>query len=81
MHWFVLRRARRNAARRTFTRGSADFARTRVLGALDLLSWLDRRGRALSDLTQADLDQWLAEGATTRRPTCPGCRASRFGAG
>ncbi len=26
-HWFVLRRARRAAARRTFTRGSADFAR------------------------------------------------------
>ena len=67
MHWFVLRRARRNAARRTFTRGSADFARTRVLVALDLLAWLDHRGQALSDLTQADLDRWLAEGATTRR--------------
>ena len=26
-HWFVLRRARRAATRRTFTRGSADFAR------------------------------------------------------
>jgi hypothetical protein len=67
MHWFVLRRARRNAAQRTFTRGSADFARARVLAALDLLSWLDHRGQALGDLTQADLDQWLAEGATTRR--------------
>ncbi len=67
MHWFVLRRARRNAARRTFTRGSADFARARVLAALDLLSWLDQRGQALSDLTQADLDRWLADGATNRR--------------
>ena len=67
MHWFVLRRARRNAARRTFTRGSADFARARVLVALDLLSWLDHRGHALSDLTQADLDRWLADGTTTRR--------------
>ena len=66
-HWFVLRRARRAAARRTFTRGSADFARARVLAALDLLSWLDHRGQALRDLTQADLDQWLADGATTRR--------------
>jgi len=66
-HWFVLRRARRAAARRTFTRGSADFARARVLAALDLLSWLDHRGQALSDLTQADLDHWLAGGATTRR--------------
>jgi hypothetical protein len=66
-HWFVLRRARRAAARRTFSRGSADFARARVLAALDLLSWLDHRGHALSDLTQADLDQWLTDGATTRR--------------
>ena len=66
-HWFVLRRARRAAARRSFTRGSADFARARVLAALDLLSWLDQRGQALHDLTQPDLDQWLAGGATTRR--------------
>jgi hypothetical protein len=66
-HWFVLRRARRRAARRTFTRGSADFARARVLAALDLLSWLDHRGQTLDDLTQADLDQWLAAGTTTRR--------------
>lgn len=66
-HWFVLRRARRAAARRTFTRGSADFARARVLAALDLLSWLDHRGQALHDLTQPDLDQWLAGGTTTRR--------------
>jgi hypothetical protein len=66
-HWFVLRRARRAADRRAFTRGSADFARARVLAALDLLSWLDQRGQVLRDLTQADLDQWLADGATTRR--------------
>ncbi len=66
-HWFVLRRACRAAARRTFTRGSAGFARARVLAALDLLSWLDHRGQDLCDLTQPDLDQWLADGATTRR--------------
>ena len=66
-HWFVLRRARRIATRRTFTRGSADFARTRILAALDLLSWLDHRGQGLNDLTQADLDQWPTDGATTSR--------------
>jgi hypothetical protein len=65
-HWFVLRRARQTAARRTFTRGSADFARARVLAALDLLSWLDQRGLDLRDLTQADLDRWLTGGTTTR---------------
>jgi hypothetical protein len=56
----VLRRARRAAARRTFTRGSADFARARVLVALHLLSWLDQRGQDLRDLTQADLDQLVS---------------------
>jgi hypothetical protein len=66
-HWFVLRRARRTAARRIFTRGSADFARARILAALDLLSWLDQRGQDLRDLTQADLDQWLTDGTSTRR--------------
>ncbi len=66
-HWFVLRRARRTAACRTFTRGSADFARARVLAALDLLSWLDQPGQDLRDLTQTDLDRWLTEGTTTRR--------------
>jgi len=67
-HWFVLRRARRAAARRAFTRGSADFARARVLVALNLLSWVDQRGQVLRDLTQADLDQWLADGTTTAGP-------------
>ena len=66
-HWFVLRRARRTATRRIFTRGSADFARARILAALDLLSWLDQRGQDLRDLTQADLDRWLTDGTTTRR--------------
>jgi hypothetical protein len=66
-HWFVLHRARRVAARRTFTRGSADFARARILAALDLLSWLDERAQDLHGLTQADLDRWLTDGTTTRR--------------
>jgi hypothetical protein len=66
-HWFVLRRARRAAARRAYGRGSADFARARVLVALDLLSWLDRRDQSLRDLTQADLDQWLTDSSTSRR--------------
>jgi hypothetical protein len=51
----------------TFTRGSADLARARVIVALDLLSWLDQRGQDLRDLTQADLDRWLTDGTSTRR--------------
>jgi hypothetical protein len=69
-HWFVLRRARRAATRRTFTRGSADFARARVIVALDLLSWLDQRGQSLRDLVQADLDRIDAHaGRNTARLT------------
>jgi hypothetical protein len=30
-------------------------------------SWLDQRNQPLDALTQADLDQWLIEGTTTRR--------------
>jgi integrase len=41
--------------------------RARVLVALDLLSWLDKRGQGLRDLTQADLDRWLTDGTSTRR--------------
>jgi hypothetical protein len=67
-HWFVLRRARRAAARsQGFRRGSADFARARIIVALDLLAWLDQTQLALADLTQPILDQWLAEGSTARR--------------
>jgi len=66
-HWSVLRRARRAAAHRAYGRGSADFAHARVLAALDLLSLLDHRHQPLDALTQADLDQWLTEGTTTRR--------------
>lgn len=61
------RAARRVAACRPFTRGSADFARARVIVALDLLCWLDQRGQNLRDLTQADLDRWLTDGTSTRR--------------
>ena len=66
-HWSVLRRARRAAVGGTYGRGSADFARARVLAALGLLSWLDQRSQPLEALTQGDLDQWLAGGTTTRR--------------
>jgi hypothetical protein len=66
-HWSVLRGARRAAAHRAYGRGSADFARARVLAALDLLSWLDHRNQPLDALTLADFDQWPTEGTTTRR--------------
>lgn len=67
-HWYVLRRARRAAVRgHRFTRSSADYARSRITTALNLLTWLDQQDLALQDLTQPHLERWLAEGATTRR--------------
>jgi hypothetical protein len=67
-HWYVLGRARRSATgRHGFTRSAADYARTRITTALDLLAWLDQQHLRVENLTQADPERWLAEGATTRR--------------
>ncbi|GLI03918.1 hypothetical protein Pa4123_91990 [Phytohabitans aurantiacus] len=66
--WFVLRRARRSAIRNgDYRRGSADYARARILIALELLAWLDQHDLTLTALTQSVLDQWLEDGTTTRR--------------
>jgi hypothetical protein len=64
--WAILRRARRHAQRRPFTEAAAAWARLRINAALHLLSWLHEHDRTLAETTQADLDQWLAEGSTTR---------------
>ncbi|WP_432986986.1 hypothetical protein [Dactylosporangium sp. CA-233914] len=66
--WFVLRRARRSAARNGgYRRGSADYARARILIALELLAWLDQHALTLDALTQPVLDRWLEDGTTARR--------------
>ena len=62
VHWHLLRRARR----RTAPPSAAPFIRSRIRRSLDLLSWLDGHGRALHQLTQELLEQWLDEGTTTR---------------
>jgi hypothetical protein len=65
--WTVLRRARQRAAHARFTEASAHNLRGRVRAALAFLRWLDERHVALADVTQALVDQWLSEGACTRR--------------
>jgi len=67
VHWYLLRRARRADRRRPTRSGSAAFLRSRVRRSLELLAWLDERGQTLAMLTQPDLEQWLIEGASTRR--------------
>jgi len=64
VHWFLLKRARRRAARRRFPAESGTFLRTRVSVALELLAWLDEHDLALQTLTQPQLEQWLATGNT-----------------
>jgi len=68
VHWFVLRRARRRAAQSRRRADSAGpYLRTRVQVALELLAWLDQQDTSLGQLTQDQLDRWLAAGNTRTR--------------
>jgi hypothetical protein len=64
--WHVFRRARRKAQRGRLTEGGVKWARLRVQQSLKFLDWLEAHGKELSDLTQADMDLWLASGSVTR---------------
>lgn len=57
--WQVLRRRRQRAARGGGT-GETGASRRTVLAAISLLAWLRARQRPLADITQADIDLWLA---------------------
>jgi integrase len=48
--------------------GEGTFLRSKqtVTVAIEFLAWLERRGRTLGQVTQADLDAWQAGGPTTR---------------
>jgi hypothetical protein len=55
----VLRQARRRAARRPFTDGSARRVRRTISGAAALLAWLDEQNLTLHSAGQSDIDRWL----------------------
>jgi hypothetical protein len=65
-HWAILRRARRRQPATGSTIGASNFARARILIALQFLSWLDTTGLTLATLTQTHLDTWLTNGSTNR---------------
>lgn len=65
--WVVLRKARRAANRGRYTVSSANADREDISQALVLLSWLRQRGLAIDDLTQAHLDEFMADGRAHRR--------------
>ena len=64
VHWFLLRRARRRAALLRRADSSSGYLRTHVWVALELLTWLDKQGIDLRQLTQDQLDRWLVAGNT-----------------
>ncbi|MEV7188333.1 hypothetical protein [Kitasatospora sp. NPDC093102] len=64
VHWSVLKRARRRAIRRQEPSMAGYHLRTRIRVALEFLTWLDEQKLSLGDLTQHDLDRWLADGNT-----------------
>jgi hypothetical protein len=63
-HWFVLRRARRSAARRRYPAQAGGSVRKQIRVALEFLTWLDTLGLDLPAANQTVLDQWLAKGNT-----------------
>lgn len=68
--WHVLRRRRQRAARSGFT-GSTTAARRSIRAAIDLVDWLRRHHRTLAELSQADIDLFVAAGPPGRRRVRP----------
>lgn len=62
--WSVLRRARRRTS--TGTGDARRNARARITAAVEFLTWIHGRGQTLDTVTQADVDEWLTAGTTTR---------------
>jgi hypothetical protein len=66
LHWHLLRRARSRAGKRPFPSTVGRDLRSRILVALDLLTWIDAEETTLEDFRQDDLDRWLDEENTQR---------------
>lgn len=65
--WSVLPRTRRRAARLGATTNTPKYARTRIETAAHFLAWLHSNDRTLAEVTQHDVDTFIASGASTRR--------------
>ena len=66
--WSVLRRARSRANRHPrVTTSVRKYAQARLRVAADFLTWLQRdRAISLAEVTQPDVELWIAQGRTTR---------------
>ncbi|MCD2197274.1 hypothetical protein LQ327_28270 [Actinomycetospora endophytica] len=67
VHWFVLRRARRAAARRRYQARAGHHLRAKVRVAHEFLAWLDTLQLDLAELDQATIDRWLTQGTSQAR--------------
>lgn len=64
--WHHLRRIRAKVRRSQDVRGAAQTAKQQIAEASRFLSWLAARHTMIGGCRQSDLDQWLAEGPSTR---------------
>ncbi len=60
--WRVLRKLRRRAETNPGPRTATAHVRTQIKTAVRLLDWLDQHDTTLPELTQTDIDAWLATG-------------------
>ena len=65
--WQQLPRLRATAATRPLTPNHRQYASAQFIQATAFLGWLQRRGHALAEATQADLDAWHATHNNQRR--------------
>lgn len=65
--WRILHRARRRARARPTSTAATGHAALRLRAAIALLEWLRDNAIQLSQLRQADVDQWLLTGPPTLR--------------
>jgi len=63
--WNVLPRLRARADARPLTPAGRGYAGEQIIQATALLRWLAERGRTLADCTQADVELWHVEHATS----------------
>lgn len=64
--WFIIRDARRRAARGRYSDKAAHSDRSEIRAAVEFMQWLDDHHLGLRGLTQADLEVWLAQAKPSR---------------
>ncbi|MGW7363091.1 hypothetical protein ACWGI8_06570 [Streptomyces sp. NPDC054841] len=64
--WFIIRDARRRAARGRYSTKAAHTDRSEIRAAIEFMQWLDDHHLNLRSLTQADLEVWLAQAKPAR---------------